>query len=185
METRCDWCVGDRLLEQYHDTEWGVPKFDTRQLFECLTLELMQTGLSWRTVLGKREAMRESFFDFDPVLLANQGHRCLPTWLQDARLIRHSGKLLAMINNAQIVARSGPAFSDDLWRAVGGTPVVNRYASIDEVPTQTELSRQVSLQLRKQGFRFIGPVTTQSFMQAVGMVNDHLLHCFRHPEHPL
>ena len=172
-------------MEHYHDTEWGVPTFDSRELFECLTLETMQTGLSWRTVLGKREAMRECFFNFDPALLATQGPEHLEAWLRDARLIRHRGKLRAMINNARIVAGLGSAFSDQLWTTVAGTPVINRYDSMDQIPTQTELSMRLTLLLRRQGFRFIGPVTAQSFMQAVGMVNDHVLNCFRHPERSL
>jgi len=181
MKTRCGWCVGDPLMEQYHDTEWGVPTYNTRDLFECLTLETMQTGLSWRTVLGKREAMRERFFNFDPANLATRGPEHLENWLQDARLIRHRGKLRAMINNAQSASRLGSAFAEQLWSIVAGAPVINRYESLDHIPTQTDLSVQLALLLRKQGFQFMGPVTAQSFMQAAGMVNDHVLHCFRHP----
>lgn len=182
MKTRCPWCVGDPLLEHYHDTEWGVPKFGTRELFESLTLEIMQTGLSWRTVLGKREAMRERFFNFDPAALSTNGEKHLQSWLQDRRLIRHAGKLRAMVNNAHVVVRLGDAFPERVWGVIGARPITNHLASADQIPAQTPVSLQLTVLLRELGFRFIGPVTAQSFMQAAGLLNDHLPDCFRHTE---
>ncbi|MGA1674847.1 MAG: DNA-3-methyladenine glycosylase I [Pseudomonadales bacterium] len=179
MKTRCGWCVGDETMERYHDTEWGVPKFDRRDLFECLTLELMQTGLSWRIVLNKRAAMRELFFDFQPDEIARLGPERIQDWTEDPRIIRHRSKLQAMINNAQIASRMGPDFPHWLWSVVGGQTVINHYAAESDIPNQTGLSHELAALLRKEGFRFLGPIALQSFMQAAGMVDDHIVTCFR------
>ncbi|MEZ5558552.1 MAG: DNA-3-methyladenine glycosylase I [Pseudomonadales bacterium] len=177
---RCAWCGDDPLYVAYHDEEWGVPVLDDRALFERLALEGMQAGLSWYTVLKKRARMRERFYQFDPLRLVRHGPRALPSWLQDPGLIRHRGKLEALIGNARAMLELQDEFAPWLWRFVDGRPIQNRWAALNEVPGETVESRAMSRALKKAGFRFVGPTICYAFMQSVGMVNDHLLDCHRH-----
>jgi len=184
MGERCGWCGKDPLYMAYHDTEWGVPERDSRALFEKLILDGFQAGLSWITILRKRDAFRRAFAGFDPELIAGWGEDEVARLLADPGIVRHRGKIEATIGNArawaEIEAREG--FSDFLWRRIGGRPLQNRFATLAEVPAETPLSRQISKDLRASGFRFCGPTITYAFMQAVGMVNDHLVSCPRHEE---
>ncbi len=179
MSERCGWVGNDPIYEAYHDTEWGVPEYDSRALWEKLILDGFQAGLSWITILKKRDNFRAAFQGFDPVLLAEWGEKDVDRLLQDAGIIRHRGKIEATLNNAriwqQIEAEQG--FDTYLWNYMGGRPKQNRWRTLDEVPTETEISRQISKDLKKRGFKFCGPTIVYAFMQAVGMVNDHLVTC--------
>ncbi len=173
---RCDWCGDDPIYVEYHDSEWGVPVFDREALFERLVLEGMQAGLSWITVLRKREHMRERFFEFDIERLADSGQSELESWLDDAGLIRNRAKLIAMIDNARLV-RERSDFAEWLWSfAPREAPV---YLSRSEVPAETGESKLMSKALKSAGFRFVGPTICYAFMQSVGMVNDHVADCIR------
>ncbi|MGC9418595.1 MAG: DNA-3-methyladenine glycosylase I [Rhodovulum sp.] len=182
MSERCGWCGSDPVYVAYHDTEWGVPERDGRALYEKLILDGFQAGLSWITILKKREAFRSAFAGFDPHFISGWGEAEVSRLLADPGIVRHRGKIEAAIGNArawaEIEAREG--FAEFLWRHVDGRPVQNRFATLDEVPAETSLSRRVSKELRAAGFRFCGPTITYAFMQAVGMVNDHLVTCPRH-----
>jgi DNA-3-methyladenine glycosylase I len=177
---RCRWCGDDPLYVAYHDQEWGVPIDDSRALFERLVLEGMQAGLSWYTVLTKRAHMRRAFFDFDPQRLVNEGPGALPDWLQDAGLIRHRGKLQALIGNAAACLDLAEPLGDYLWRFVDGRPRQNRWRQSGQVPASTAQSLAMSKALKQAGFRFVGPTICYAFMQSAGMVNDHVLGCHRH-----
>lgn len=177
---RCDWCGEDPLYVAYHDEEWGVPVADHRALFERLMLEGMQAGLSWYTVLKKREHMRRRFFHFDPVALADHGEAAVPEWLTDAGLIRHRGKLEALVSNARACLELEEPLAHFLWSFVEGRPVQNRWKSLSEVPAQTPESVAMSKSLKRAGFRFVGPTICYAFMQSAGLVNDHLVGCPRH-----
>ncbi len=170
---------------RYHDEEWGVPVHDDRRLFEFLVLEGAQAGLSWRTVLARRERYREAFRGFDPATVARFGARDVARLLSDAGLIRNRLKIEAAVENARrflAVRREFGTFDGYIWSFVGGAPVVNRFRTAAEVPAETEASRAMSRDLKKRGFRFAGPTICYAFMQAVGMVNDHVRGCFRHPD---
>ena len=179
--TRCAWCTADPLYQAYHDHEWGRPVFDDQSLFERLALEGMQAGLSWLTVLKKREAMRQRFNNFDIAWLATKGAAHLNDWLDDPRLIRHRGKLQALIHNAGLVyslkQRTGDtaAFTKLLW---GFAPYEHFPRLQGEVPTFTEEAQVMAKTLKRQGFKFVGPTICYAFMQSVGMVNDHTQGCF-------
>ncbi len=179
---RCDWAGPEQIYLDYHDTDWGVPEFDSRALWEKLILDGFQAGLSWITILKKRENFREAFAGFDPDIIATWGDAEVETLLQNPGIIRHRGKIEATITNArvwqQIEAREG--FDRYLWNYVGGAPLQNRFATQAEVPPSTALSTQISKDLKKQGFKFCGPTIVYAFMEAVGMVNDHLVSCHRH-----
>lgn len=173
---RCSWCGDDPLYVDYHDHEWGVPERDAQELFERLVLEGMQAGLSWYTVLKKRERMREQFFGFDPLLLATRGEARLSEWLQDSGLIRHRGKLTSVISNANAYLEIED-FSELIWSFVGGQPRQHRRRGLSEIPSQTTESVAMARTLKKLGFRFVGPTTCYAFMQSAGLVNDHLISC--------
>jgi DNA-3-methyladenine glycosylase I len=181
---RCPW--GNGVLErEYHDTEWGVPLHDDRRLFEFLVLEGAQAGLSWSTILRKREAYREAFAGFDPATVASYGPRHVKRLLGNPGIVRNRMKIEAAVANARVflkVQAEFGSFDTYLWRFVGGRPRVNRRRSMREVPSETPESRALSKDLKKRGFRFVGPTICYAFMQAVGMVNDHLLSCFRYGE---
>ncbi len=183
--SRCPWCGDDPLYVRYHDKEWGIPSRDETHLFEMLCLEGQQAGLSWITVLRKRERYREVFCGFDPDAIARQGERLVEQALQDPGVIRHRCKLEAIVANANATRRLreevGP-LSEHLWSFVGGEPVLNRLRSLKDAPAKTPVSEAMSKDLKRRGFAFVGPTTCYAFMQAVGMVNDHLVSCFRHPE---
>ncbi|WP_298920629.1 DNA-3-methyladenine glycosylase I [uncultured Roseobacter sp.] len=184
MKTRCEWAGPEKIYLEYHDTDWGVPEYDSRALWEKLVLDGFQAGLSWLTILKKRENFRTAFAGFQPDIVAGWGADEVTHLLADKGIIRHRGKIEATISNARvwqkIEAREG--FDTFLWNYVGGTPLENRWASADEVPAFTPLSTQISKDLKKEGFRFCGPTIVYAFMQAVGMVNDHLVSCHRHAE---
>ncbi len=170
---------------QYHDREWGVPVADDHVLFEFLTLEGAQAGLSWSTILKKREGYRTLFKGFDPARVARIRPATVEKLLTEPRIVRHRGKVEATISNARAVLavqREHGSLARYLWSFVGGRPLSNRWTSHSELPAETEESRAMSKTLKKQGFRFVGPTTCYAFMQACGMVNDHELGCFRHAE---
>lgn len=179
---RCGWVGSDALYKAYHDTEWGVPEFDSRALWEKLVLDGFQAGLSWITILRKRENFRNAFQGFDPYVIAQWGEKDVTRLLRDPGVIRHRGKIEATITNAQawlrIEAETG--FAPCLWDHVGGRPLQNRWQSLADVPAQTDMSVIISRNLKQKGFKFCGPTIVYAFMQAVGMVNDHLVTCPRH-----
>ncbi|MDH3264831.1 MAG: DNA-3-methyladenine glycosylase I [Paracoccaceae bacterium] len=181
---RCGWCGADELYVTYHDTEWGVPERDPRALWEKLMLDGFQAGLAWITILRKREAFRRAFADFAPEIVAEWGEAEVARLLADFGIVRHRGKIEAAIGNARayldIEAQQG--FAPMLWSYVDGRPVQNRWASLAEVPAETPVSRAMSKDLRRAGFRFCGPTIVYAFMQATGLVNDHLVTCPRHAE---
>lgn len=179
---RCAWCGTDTLYRHYHDTEWGVPEYDEQALFERLVLEGMQAGLSWLTVLKKREHMRERFFGFEVARLARASERSLTSWLNDSGLIRHRGKLEAMIKNARAVRSMEGKFSASLWQFVDGQPQTNRFKRRSQVPATTQAATAMAKWLKQEGFGFVGPTTCYALMQSAGMVNDHMLDCFRHAD---
>jgi len=179
----CPWCTGFDLYRQYHDDEWGVPLRDDRALFELLILEGTQAGLSWSTILKKREHYRIVFDGFHPEIVAQYDEIKVASLLADAGIIRNRAKVAATIQNAQAylaLKAQGIGFSDYLWQFVGGTPIQNSWVSMGQVPTSTPESVAMSKALQKNGFKFVGPTICYAFMQAAGMVNDHLTHCPRH-----
>lgn len=182
---RCPWCEGFDLYREYHDTEWGVPLRDDRALFELLILEGAQAGLSWATVLKKRAHYRQVFDGFVPELVANYGDAKVAALLADPGIIRNRAKVAAAIQNARAclaLQATGQSFSDYLWGFVGNSPVQNNWQSLSEVPAKTSQSDAMSKALTKAGFKFVGSTICYAFMQASGMVNDHLLSCPRHLE---
>ena len=181
---RCAWAGSDPLYCDYHDHEWGVPQRDDRALFEMLVLEGFQAGLSWITILRKRENFRRAFDGFDPAKMARYTGRKVEKLLADEGIIRHRGKIESSILSAHAwldVMEKGPGFARWLWDFVDGVPIVNRPRSPAAVPAQTPLSKRISQELSRRGFRFCGPTTTYAFMQATGVVNDHVVACYRCP----
>ena len=186
MPTRCAWVPADNpLYVEYHDTEWGVPVFDDRKIFEMLTLEAAQAGLSWITVLRKRENYRAAFDSFDPEKIARYGSLKLAGLLQNPGIIRNRLKIQAAVNNAarflEVAAEFG-SFSRYIWGFVGGKPRINAWKKISELPDTTPESDALSRDLKKRGFKFVGPTVIYAHMQATGMVNDHTIDCFRYNE---
>ncbi|MBP6189736.1 MAG: DNA-3-methyladenine glycosylase I [Azonexus sp.] len=182
---RCPWCEGFDLYRDYHDFEWGVPLHDERALFELLILEGAQAGLSWATVLKKRQHYRCVFDGFEPELIANYDALKVAALLADPGIIRNRAKVAAAIGNARAflaLKAGGQSFNDFLWRFVDGQPIQNRWRSMAEVPTKTAQSDAMSKALQRAGFKFVGSAICYAFMQASGMVNDHLLSCPRHSE---
>ncbi len=183
--TRCGWSEGDPLYTAYHDTEWGLPLRDERALFELLILEGAQAGLAWITILRKREGYRRAFRGFEPATLAAFDEADVDRLLTDAAIVRNRAKVNAAVGNARAwlrLADDGGSAADHLWSFVGGRPVQNSWRSLADVPSQTDASRALSSDLRRRGFRFVGPTIAYAFMQSAGMVNDHLASCFRHGE---
>jgi DNA-3-methyladenine glycosylase I len=183
---RCEWAPeGDALYLAYHDEEWGVPSHDDRHLFELLVLEGAQAGLSWSSILRKREGYRAAFAGFDADVVARFGAGNVERLLTDAGIVRNRLKIESAIANAQatLAVREELGSLDALlWSAVGGEPLVNRWRSLGEIPAETEESRAMSKELKRRGFRFVGPTICYAFMQAAGLVNDHVVDCFRHDE---
>lgn len=177
--SRCPWCGSDPLYVRYHDTEWGRTERDPRRLFELLTLESFQAGLSWITVLRKRDSFRAAFSGFDPAVIASWGEVEVSGLLQNPGIIRHRGKIEGTIRGAQVFLRieSEVGFSRFLWAFVNDAPVVRHPKTMAEVPSQTPESLAMSKALKREGFAFVGPTITYAFMQAAGMVNDHLATC--------
>ncbi len=182
---RCPWCLGNDLYLSYHDEEWGVPVHDDRRHFEFLVLEGVQAGLSWLTVLRKREAYRRLYDGFDPVTVATYGDEKLEQLLGDSGIVRNAAKIKSSVNNARRfleVQREFGSFDEFLWRFVDHRPVVNRWESLPEIPASTPLSDEVSKELKRRGFTFVGSTIVYSHLQAAGLVNDHLVSCFRYPQ---
>lgn len=179
---RCAWPGDDPLYRAYHDGEWGVPEHDSRALWEKLVLDGFQAGLSWITILRKRDNFRRAFAGFDPETVARWGEPEVARLVTDAGIIRHRGKIEAAITGARafITLEERNGFSTFVWDHVQGTPVQNHWHRPEEVPTDTEISARLSRNLRRAGFRFCGPVITYAWMQACGLVNDHLTTCHRH-----
>jgi DNA-3-methyladenine glycosylase I len=184
---RCGWrgMAGDPLYEAYHDTEWGVPERDARALWEKLVLDGFQAGLAWITILRKRDAFRAAFDGFDPEKVARYGDADRARLMADAGIVRSNAKIDAAIEGARIylaMRDRGEDFSDFCWGFVGGQPLQNGWEGVGQVPAQTELAVEMSRVLKAKGFKFVGPVIVYAWMQAVGLVNDHLTCCFRHDE---
>lgn len=179
---RCSWAGPDQIYIDYHDTEWGVPKSDDRALFEKLVLEGFQAGLSWITVLKKRERFREVFDAFEPEKIVRYRKRKLESLMADAGIIRNRAKIEATVSNARayLDLREQQSLGSFLWDFVDGQPLQNRFASMKAVPAETPISRAMAKALKAKGFRFCGPTTVYAFMQSMGMVNDHLTGCHRH-----
>lgn len=178
---RCQWCTTDEVYIDYHDNEWGVPSFDAKHLFEMLTLEGFQAGLSWITILRKRPAFRLAFYDFDVKKLANANQDWLDQCLQNPDIIRNKLKLKSVINNAQAWLKIDDPV-DFIWSAVNGKPIINNYASAKDVPVITTYAENLSKNLKQHGFKFVGPTICQSYLQAIGCLMDHTMDCFRHSE---
>lgn len=184
--TRCTWCLnGNDLYRQYHDEEWGVPAYDDRTQFEFLILEGAQAGLSWSTILNKREGYRRAFADFDAERIARFGKRQVARLMQDAGIVRNRLKIEATVGNAKAFlafAERGESFADYVWGFVEGRPIDGQRRAHKEVPATSRESDALSKELKKRGFRFVGSTIVYAHMQATGMVNDHLVDCFRYRE---
>lgn len=182
-KVRCDWCTNSEIYVKYHDEEWGEHVYEDLQLFEMMMLESFQAGLKWLTILKKREGFRSAFDEFDYKLIAKYSEEKISELLQNENIIRHRGKIEATITNAKAfiaIQKEFGSFSDYIWNYVDGQPKLNSFSSLSEVPAHTELSQTISKDLKKRGFKFLGPTTVYAFMQAIGMVNDHLTYCFKH-----
>lgn len=182
---RCTWPGNDSLMIQYHDLEWGVPVHDDQKIFEFFVLDAFQAGLSWKTVLHKRENFRKAFADFVPGRVALFDEKDVERLLQDSGIIRNRMKIEATIHNARLVVamhERGESFSELLWKMIGGKTIQNQFTDTKQLPARTAESDRMSAELKKMGFKFVGSTICYAFMQAAGMVNDHLLECFRHKE---
>jgi DNA-3-methyladenine glycosylase I len=181
---RCTWPGTDPLYVAYHDEEWGVPEYDDRALFEKLILDGFQAGLSWITILRKRDAFRAAFDGFEPEAIVRYDEAKIESLMADPGIVRNRAKIVATIGNARgwLEIMDDQGFSNYLWDFVDGRPVQNRFATMAEVPAETAVSKAISKDLKARGFRFVGPTIVYAFMQAVGMVNDHMVPCFRHGE---
>jgi DNA-3-methyladenine glycosylase I len=185
MLKRCPWPGSDPLYIAYHDEEWGVPERDDRALYEKLVLDGFQAGLSWITILRKRENFRRAFDDFAPEKVARYSDKKIEALLQDRGIIRNRAKVEGAVASARAwldLMEKGPGFSQLLWDFVEGKPIINRFKTIREVPAETPLSRSISKELKGRGFKFCGPTISYAFMQAIGMVDDHLVTCYRFAE---
>jgi DNA-3-methyladenine glycosylase I len=180
---RCEWVPeNEPLYVAYHDEEWGAPSRDDRHLYELLVLEGAQAGLSWLTILRKREGYRRAFAEFDAVKVARFGARDVERLMGDAAIVRNRLKIESAIANARAILALDVPLSEYLWSFVGGEPKVNRFRTIAEIPAETPESKAMSKDLKKRGFRFVGPTVCYAFMQATGLVNDHVVDCFRYGE---
>ena len=180
---RCPWCGSDAIYMAYHDKEWGVPEPDDRALYEKLVLDGFQAGLSWITILRKRENFRRAFDDFAPEKVARYERKKIAALMKDKGIVRNHMKIEGAVASARAwldIMDKGPGFSAFLWDFVDGKPVVNRFRTHRQIPAETALSRKISKELKTRGFKFCGPTIVYAFMQAVGMVNDHLVACHRH-----
>ncbi|MCY4034960.1 MAG: DNA-3-methyladenine glycosylase I [Hyphomicrobiales bacterium] len=185
MKKRCVWCGDDPLYVDYHDQEWGVPERDDRALFEKLMLDGFQAGLSWITILRKRENFRRAFENFNPEKVASFNKKKVSLLLRDASIIRHRGKIEATITNAQAylkIQETTDGFAAFLWDFVDGKTLQNKWKDMNDVPAQTPMSEAMSKELKRRGFKFCGPTIVYAFAQASGLVNDHTTQCFRHKE---
>jgi len=185
MLNRCTWCGNDPEYVAYHDSDWGVPVYDDRLLFEMLILEGAQAGLSWLTILKKRTNYRQAFHNFDAERIARYGQHEIDRLMHDAGIVRNRLKIESAIKNAQgflQIREEFPSFADYLWQYVDGKPVINAWQDTSKIPAHTPLSAQLSKDLKKRGFNFVGSTICYAFMQSIGMVNDHITSCFRYPE---
>jgi 3-methyladenine DNA glycosylase len=183
--TRCPWPGQDPLYLDYHDREWGAPLRDDRKLFELLVLESAQAGLSWITILRRREGYRRAFEGFDPQVVARYGEARIASLLEDPGIIRNRKKVVSAVSNARAflgIQEAFGSFSAYFWGFVDGRPVVNHWKDISELPAKTGLSETISRDMKSRGFSFLGPVACYAFLQSAGLVNDHLVGCFRHRE---
>ena len=181
--TRCPWCLGDEIYTRYHDEEWGVPLRDSGRLFEALILDGAQAGLSWITILKRREGYRAAFDGFNPEKIARYGEGDVARLLGDSRIIRNRLKIESAIQNARGVLAmrgEGLTLADFFWKFVDGKPIINHFNTMSQVPASTPLSTEISRELKRRGFSFVGPTIIYAMMQASGLVNDHLTGCFRH-----
>ncbi len=182
---RCPWGTADELYIRYHDEEWGVPVYDDRKQFEFLVLESAQAGLSWHTILKKRENYRKAYDGFDPVKVAKYDEEKIEELMQNAGIIRNCKKIEASINNARIfleIQKEFGSFCKYLWGFVDGKPIINHWTEVSQIPAKTEFSDRISKDIKKRGFKFLGSITIYSHLQATGLVNDHLVNCFRWKE---
>ena len=179
---RCDWVGNEQIYIDYHDREWGMPEYDSRALWEKLILDGFQAGLSWITILKKREAFQGAFEGFVPEVIATWGPAEVDRLLQNQGIVRHRGKIEATIGNAQAYLRLAEEkpFSDRMWGYVGGEPIIGGYDRLEDVPTQSPLSVQISKDLRQAGFKFCGPTIVYAWMEACGLLNNHLTTCWRY-----
>lgn len=178
---RCRWCIGDSLYEKYHDEEWGVPVYDDQKLFEFLILETFQAGLSWITILRKRENFKKAFDNFDYKKVAQYTEEKIQDLMQDSGIIRNQLKIRAAVTNAKAFMETQKefgSFSDYIWKFTGGKPIINRPKTLSDVPATTPLSDEISKDLKKRGFKFVGSTVIYAHMQATGMVNDHIEECW-------
>uniref|UniRef100_UPI00321642E0 DNA-3-methyladenine glycosylase I n=1 Tax=uncultured Draconibacterium sp. TaxID=1573823 RepID=UPI00321642E0 len=185
MCKRCDWGTSNELMTKYHDEEWGVPLHNDNKLFEFFVLEGFQAGLSWQIVLNKRENFRRAFDYFDPEIIANYDQGKIEELTKDKSIIRNKMKIAACVNNAQRfleIQQEFGSFDKYIWGFVDYKPIVNSFQSLKELPAKTELSDKISADLKQRGFKFVGSTVIYAHMQATGMVNDHLVQCFRHNE---
>ena len=185
MKTRCEWCLGTDLMTAYHDEEWGVPLHDDRKLFEFLVLDAFQAGLSWSTILNKRSNFRRTFDNFDAAKIARYTKRKTESLLADAGIVRNRLKVLAAISNAKAfldINEEYGSFDDFIWQFADRKPRQNKWKSLKQIPPKTKQSDVMSKALKNRGFKFVGSTICYAFMQAAGMVNDHVVGCFRHAE---
>ncbi|MFB6340731.1 DNA-3-methyladenine glycosylase I [Saccharicrinis sp. FJH62] len=185
MKNRCTWPGNDELYVTYHDNEWGVPIYDDHKIFEFLILETFQAGLSWITILRKRDNFRKAFDNFDFYKIAGYDEPKLDELINNAGIIRNKLKIKAAVTNAQAylkVIEEFGSFSTYIWGFTGGKPIINQFKTLSEIPAKTELSDQISKDLKKRGFKFVGSTVVYAHMQATGMVNDHVTDCYRHKE---
>jgi len=184
-KTRCIWCGDDPLYMDYHDKEWGKPVFDDEELFEFLVLETFQAGLSWITILRKRENFRKAFDNFDYKKISNYTQAKIDSLLQDEGIIRNKLKVNSAVTNAQLfmnLQQEFGSFSNYIWAFIDGKPITNTFKNHKDIPANTPLSDAISKDLKKRGFKFVGTTVVYAYMQAVGMVNDHVTDCFRYKE---
>ncbi len=185
MQSRCKWSLYSNLMQNYHDNEWGVPLHDDQLLFEVLSLQGAQAGLSWHTILEKRDNYREAFDYFDYTKIVNHDSKKIEKLLQNERIIRNKLKIESVINNAKKyleIKQEFGSFNNYIWEFVNFHPIQNTWNSLEQIPGKTELSSKISKDLKRRGFKFVGPTIMYAFMQATGMINDHVISCFRYEE---
>jgi len=183
---RCKWVTNDQVYIDYHDSEWGIPVYDDQKLFEMLILEGAQAGLNWITILKRREAYREAFDNFDVNKISLYTEEKLEQLMKNDKIIRNKKKIYSVVQNAKSflnIVNDYGSFSSYLWSFVNGTPIINHWVYQSDVPTQSELSIAISKDLKKKGFSFVGPTIIYSYLQAVGVINDHIVSCFCHPHY--
>lgn len=185
MKKRCEWSGSNELMIKYHDQEWGSPLHEDQELFEFICLEGAQAGLSWQTILNKRENYRNAFDIFKPEKISKYGPAKIEELMNNKGIVRNRGKIEAFINNAKIyleIKKEFKSFDNYIWQFVDHKPLVNQFKSLKELPAKTEIAVEMSKSLKKRGFKFVGPTICYAFMQATGMVNDHTTSCFRYKE---